>query len=116
MKANETPEKIYLFENPIVHKQGQPFYAPDRMLLKVTMTDGEISGIPENSQEISIDNIYNNEFINPEKNNMVMMPLYFHDIVYGNILYDLTDISFKSGEFLANQYSLVVRMINLFHK
>ena len=47
---------------------------------------------------------------------MVMMPLYFHDIVYGNILYDLTDISFKSGEFLANQYSLVVRMINLFHK
>lgn len=107
---------IYLFENPIVHKQGQPFYAPDRMLLKVAMTDGEISGIPENSQEISIDNIYNNEFINPEKNNMVMMPLYFHDIVYGNILYDLTDISFKSGEFLANQYSLVVRMINLFHK
>ena len=43
---------------------------------------------------------------------MIIMPLYFREKLYGSLLYDLTDITYRSGEFLANQYSLVARIID----
>ena len=41
------------------------------------------------------------------------MPLYFKETLYGYVLYDLNDVSFRSGDFIANQYATVARLIDI---
>ena len=60
--------------------------------------------------------LFENEFMTDKKHTMVLMPLYFRDTLYGSVLYDLTDISFKSGDLLANEYSTVARVIDMLNK
>ena len=104
---------IYLFEKPIYHDQDEPCEFPEYMNLKVAMTEGEISIPLEEDQIILMDEIFNNPFITKDKLNMVLMPLYFRESIYGCILYDLTDISYRIGDILANYYSNAVRIIEL---
>ena len=68
-----------------------------------------------NAVLISSRKMFDNDFITDKKYNMVLMPLYFHEFLYGSILYDLTDITYQSGDFLANQYALVTRIIDRVH-
>ena len=44
---------------------------------------------------------------------MVMLPLFSNEILYGVVLCDLTDKMFGNGEFLVNQMSSAVKMIQL---
>ena len=44
---------------------------------------------------------------------MVLMPLYFEDTIYGSVLYDLTEITYKNGEFLINQFATTARIIQI---
>ena len=80
------------------------------------MTSGKIKPIPPEDQVIYIDEMYNNKFIPDRKFNRVVMPLYFQNTVYGCLLYDLTDITYKNGEFLAKYYSITVRIIDKIRK
>lgn len=104
---------VYIYDKPITHMMNEPFVIPDTVRLKVVLRDGEIINIPYGEQEISIDNLYNNEYITDSKFNMVIMPMYFGDIIYGSVLYDLTEITFQNGEFLVNQFATTARMIHL---
>lgn len=106
---------LYLYDEPIEHKNKERFTIPDHVRIKAAMTDGDIKVIPYYDQIVSVDKMFDNEFITDNKYNMVLMPLYFHETLYGSILYDLTDITYKSGDFLANQYALVVRIIDRVH-
>ena len=106
---------LYLYDEPIEHKNKERFTIPDHVRIKAAMTDGDIKVIPYYDQIVSVDKMFDNEFITDNKYNMVLMPLYFRETLYGSILYDLTDITYKSGDFLANQYALVVRIIDRVH-
>ena len=106
---------IYLYDEPIEHKNKERFNIPDHVRIKAAMTDGNIKVIPYYDQIVSIDQMFDNDFITDKKYNMVLMPLYFHEFLYGSILYDLTDITYQSGDFLANQYALVTRIIDRVH-
>ena len=107
---------LYVYEKPILHENKRPFRAPDKLLLKTIMTSGKIKPIPPEDQVIYIDEMYNNKFIPDRKFNRVVMPLYFQNTVYGCLLYDLTDITYKNGEFLAKYYSITVRIIDKIRK
>ncbi|SNU09540.1 DNA-binding transcriptional regulator, LacI/PurR family [Lachnospiraceae bacterium] len=106
---------LYIYDKPVSHRNGEDFRLPDTIRLKTAMTDGQIMTLPYEKQIISADNLFDNEYITDNKYNMVLMPLYFRETLYGSILYDLTDITYKSGEFLANQYALVARIIDRLH-
>ena len=105
---------VYIYDKPIRHLNGEPFNRPDSVRLKAYMNNGNISSIPSDKQSINIDNLFDNEYIEVPKYNMVLMPLYFREILYGSILYDLTDISFRNGESLAKHYAVVARIIDKF--
>jgi hypothetical protein len=77
------------------------------------MTEGEIQVLPPEEQPINLMDIYSNPYITDSKYNMVLMPLYFRETLYGSILYDLTDITYDNGEFLANQYANAARVIDI---
>ena len=104
---------VYIYDTPVIHKEGEKFIPPERVRLKVAMTDGIVKVIPSKDQWIEIDHLYDNKYITSEKYNMVQMPLYFNECLYGFVLYDLNDVSFRSGEFLANQYATVARLIDI---
>lgn len=104
---------VYIYEKPIIHKEKEPFKIPEKLLLKVAMTEGEIQVLPPEEQPINLMDIYSNPYITDSKYNMVLMPLYFRETLYGSILYDLTDITYDNGEFLANQYANAARVIDI---
>ena len=104
---------VYIYDEPIVHKQFDEFVMPDNVRLKVAMTGGRITCVPEHEQEMTIDHLFNNKFITNDYFNMILMPLYFKEKLYGSVLYDLTDVSYRSGDFLANQYATVARVIDV---
>ena len=104
---------VYIYEQPIVHKQDDEFEMPETVLLKAAMTDGDIKIIPSIEQPVEIDHLFNNRFITTEKFNMVLMPLYFRETLYGSVLYDLTDVSYRSGDFMAKQYATTARVIDI---
>ena len=104
---------VYIYEQPIVHKQGEELEMPETVLLKVAMTDGDIKLVPSIEQPVEIDHLFNNRFITTEKFNMVLMPLYFRETLYGSILYDLTDVTYRSGDFMAKQYATTARVIDI---
>lgn len=104
---------IYIYDQPIIHRYGYDFDMPDTINLKVAMTDGMVICVPKNEQRTDFDNIYDNRYITRNKMNMVQMPLYFREKVYGFILYDLNEASFRNGDFLASQYSTAARIIDI---
>ncbi len=104
---------LYIYEQPAIHKHKEPFQTPDEMLIKVAMTNRQIVVVPPELQRIKKDMLFNNRFITDNKYEMVLMPLYFHENLYGSILFDLTEAAFKNGEFLASQYASVARVIDI---
>ena len=104
---------VYIYDRPIFHEQGEEFAPPKKVRLKVAMTDGEIKVIPPEQQFIELDHLYDNKFLPTKKYRMVQMPLYFKETLYGFVLYDLNDVSFRSGDFIANQYATVARLIDI---
>ncbi len=103
---------LYIYDEPVTHYNGEKFVIPDNIRLKAVMTEGIKYTVPYEDQLTPADNLFNNKYITKNNYNMIIMPLYFREKLYGSLLYDLTDITYRSGEFLANQYSLVARIID----
>ncbi len=104
---------VYIYDKPIVHLENEEFDNPGYMRLKAALTDGGINDIPYSKQKVKLKNLFDNQFITDKKYNMVLMPLYFGDTIYGSILFDLVDIVFHNGEFLTNQFSTAARVIEI---
>ena len=107
---------IYIYDTPVVHNQDEEFKIPDKILIKAAMNNGDIVSIPKQEQELSVNELYENKFISDEKHSLVLMPLYFRNTLYGSILYDLTELSYRGGDYVANQYSTAARIINLLNR
>ncbi|MBO5609583.1 MAG: substrate-binding domain-containing protein [Eubacterium sp.] len=107
---------IYIYDTPVVHNQDEEFKIPDKILIKAAMNNGDIVSVPKQEQELSVNELYENKFISDEKHSLVLMPLYFRNTLYGSILYDLTELSYRGGDYVANQYSTAARIINLLNR
>ncbi len=104
---------LYMYEKPVTHYHDDIFDMPDHVLLKAAMTNGMGTIVPPSAQYIDVNHLFNNSFLPQEQFNMVLMPLYFRETIYGSILFDLNDAAFQNGDLLANQYATVARVINL---
>lgn len=66
------------------------------------------------NQKVSSSNLYDFESLGVEGAGIyVLLPLYSNEILYGVLLCDLTEGVLVNGEFLGNQVSAAVKMINL---
>ncbi len=104
---------VYIYDKPIVHLENERFIMPDHVRIKTAMTNGKIIDIPYSKQRISTKHLFDNRYITNESFKMVLMPLYFEDTIYGSVLYDLTEITYKNGEFLINQFATTARIIQI---
>lgn len=104
---------VYLFEKPILHLQGEEFSLPDSLRLKAVMEDGEVQCIPETKQKRNRADIFSYGRMAEKRHSFVCFPLFYNEMLHGMLLCDLTDKLFENGEFVVNQMSSAVRMIQL---
>lgn len=105
---------IFLYKEPIIHLIGEPFELPDQLYLKTKDIKEKVSSVITVNQKVSSSNLYDFESLGVEGAGIyVLLPLYSNEILYGVLLCDLTEGVLVNGEFLGNQVSAAVKMINL---
>lgn len=105
---------IYTFEKPIMHLYKESFTVPKVLYLKSYLRDGKPISVPSIEQKLSISDIFHNRFMqDDEKYNLVLLPLFSSEMLYGLILCDLTSSIFVNGEFLVYQMSSAAKVITL---
>ena len=104
---------VYIYEKSIVHLDMEPFEVPRQLRLKAALRDGEVQDVPYPQQPVALENLFRHSYLPEAKWMFVLMPLYFGDTVYGSVLLDLTDLMFRNGEFMVNQFATTARMIEI---
>lgn len=104
---------VYVFEKPMLHLQGEELLLPDYLRIKAAMEDGVVQCIPETKQKINSADIFSCGRMAEKRRSFVCFPLFYNEMLHGMLLCDLTDKIFENGEFVVNQMSSAVRMIEL---
>lgn len=105
---------LFLYEQPIIHLQGEPFAPPASLLLKTIHDKKSVSIVPKPQQTIPLDALFSNQtLLQQERFSFVFLPLYSNEFIYGFLLCDLTDPIFDNGEFISGLMSAAVKMIDL---
>lgn len=104
---------LYLFREPILHLNGEPFSCPETVYLKTVLKNGAVHSVPLPHQEIRVQDLFRYPGIPQDQFSMVLLPLFSNEFVYGLVLCDLTENLFSNTEFLLNQMSSAAKMIHL---
>lgn len=105
---------LYTFEKPLLHLYKESFRIPEEFYLKAYLQDGQTYSVPAIEQKLSYEDIFHNRFMREdERYNLVVLPLFSSEMLYGILLCDLTDGVFVNGEFLVSQIGSAAKMIAL---
>lgn len=104
---------VYVFDKPIIHLYLEEFQLPKYLYLKAVRRNGIVESIPVTKQRIKSANLYRHDRMESARYSMVLLPLFSNEVLYGAVLCDLTDKIFDNGEFVVNQMSSAVKMIEL---
>lgn len=105
---------LYTYEEPVIHLKHEPFQMPEQLLLKAKELHGKVENIPSIHQKKKTKNIFRfSQMGISDRAWMVTLPLYANEMLYGILVCDLTDEVLEYGEFLSNQISAAVKMLNL---
>ena len=105
---------LYTYEEPMIHLKHEPFQMPQHLLLKARELEGKVVNIPAINQQAKTKSVFRFQKKGmPQRALMVTLPLYANEMLYGILVCDLTDEVLEYGEFLSNQISAAVKMLNL---
>lgn len=104
---------VYMFEKPLTHLHKETFVLPGHMYMKAVLEGGKVHTVPVTHQRKRIDELYHHSDMESGRYSMVLLPLFSNEFLYGVLLCDLTEKLFDNGEFLVNQMSAAVKMIEL---
>lgn len=105
---------IFIYEEPIMNLEQEIFTPPEYLYLKAMQKEEDVTVLPAIEQQVRFEDIYNPEILGLEGAfQLVMLPLFFNEMLYGVLLCDLTDSIFENGDFLGGQMSAAVKMIEL---
>ena len=107
---------LYVFDDPIVHLEGEEIHMPEYFYLKSVLKNGRVRNIPVPHQKISIYDLFSNGSIGDERHTSIVLPLYATEELYGYLLCDANDTVFDNGEILANLLSAAYKMLFLLKK
>ena len=104
---------VYVFDKPKMHLQNEEIVLPEELYLKATLKNGVVQSVPLMYQKKNLNDIFNNDLVDELSTYMVLLPLFSNEVLYGVVLCDMTEKIFENGEFLVNQMSSAVKMIQL---
>ena len=74
---------------------------------------GEVQGILATSQKVKTADMFSNKYMEGDDLPKVLFPLFSNEMMYGVFLCDMTEKLFENGDFLVNQMSSAMKMIDL---
>lgn len=104
---------VYIFEKPVTHLDKEVFTPPAYVYLKAVLQNGKVQNVPSIEQKIKTSDIFYREAAKDADVPSVLFPLFFNELIYGVMLFDLEEPVFNNGEFLVNQMSAAAKMIDL---
>lgn len=105
---------IFTYEEPIMNLERETFTPPEYLYLKSWQKGKDVTVVPAIEQKVRFSDLFHPEVLGVEEPfNLVLVPLFFNEMLYGILLCDLTNGIFENGEFLSNQMSAAVKMIDL---
>lgn len=104
---------MYIYEEPVIHLNHELFQMPEQLLLKARELHGNVENIPAIHQKKRQKYFPVSRLGMSDRAWMVTLPLYANEMLYGILVCDLTDEVLEYGEFLSNQISAAVKMLNL---
>lgn len=107
---------LYTFERPCIHLESETFVPPETMLLKAVMKNGEVRVLSAYEQSVKMSEIFYNEYYQTQNRiDRVVLPLFHNEVLYGLLVCNLSQQIYVYGEFLINQLSSAVKVIELLH-
>ena len=114
IRLNMRSSYIYVFEDTIVHKNGQKWEPPARVLLKSYHNDDFSEIIPTEEQELSIRHLFNHRYIPKDRQlTMVLSAIFLNEDHYGLFLCELEDDYFYYVSSLAAQLCAAMKILRL---
>jgi hypothetical protein len=102
---------MYMLKEPVKYSIGDKFETPDEFKLIAAMTDKEIK-VVDADKVVSIDDVYDNDFMNSSPHKFVVVPLFVEEMAYGMLVCDLADPIYAYEEFLSSHVSNIIgRMV-----
>ncbi len=102
---------VYIFENPVIHLEGETYKAPKNAYLKAYMKDGRVVIPVAGKQRRNISDPYIPVELRDRQRTMLMAPLFFTEEIYGVFMCNMTENVYSEGEFIINQLGSVARML-----
>ena len=104
---------LYVFEEPISHLEGERFVAPRFSNLKAMRKKDVVSVVPVGHQKKRIDELFSNAELGDGQRSMLLLPLFFEEMIYGLLLVDMTEPLFREGEFVVNQLGAAAHFLHI---
>lgn len=104
---------IYMYERPLFHLPKEEIILPEKLYLKAMLKNGAIQNVPAMNQETDEKELFTNKNIADDDLPKVLLPLFSNETLYGMLLCDMTEKLYDNADFLVNQMSSAVRIINL---
>lgn len=104
---------LYLYEKPIVHKDGDVFPVQEYYTVKAYCENGVSRPVPEEFLKLPKKLLFKNDAFGENRWFSVLLPLYFCEENYGFIFCDLSEGMFEEGEFATGQLGAAAHMLHL---
>ncbi len=107
---------LYLYEQPILHREEDPFAPPLYLYLKTCKISDQILEVPAGRQKMKIDEIYANPYFREAGKTFIFIDLYSREQQYGIFVCEMPYDYFHYVEQLSYQISIAVKIIDLFNQ
>jgi len=111
--AGITDGCIYIFENPVMHIEGEIYTPPKTALLRAILRKGKVTIPPAGKQRRKLEEPFIPMELGYDNYNMLVAPLFFSEELYGLFLCNLSEILFSESEFIVSQLSAAARMLQI---
>lgn len=111
--AGITDGCIYIFENPVIHIEGEVYEPPKTAILRAYLRKGKVIIPPAGRQRRRIEDPFIPVEFGSDPYDMLVTPLFFSEEVYGLFLCNLSEILFTESEFIVSQLGAATRMLHI---
>lgn len=112
--ANINSCYMYLLSKPSEHHENHTWTLPEAIYLRSYRIGEEVVEIPRSKQRLSIDEIFNNSYLDKERRTYIIIDIYSRELQYGILMCELPYQYFHYLEMVCYQISIAIKIMGLF--
>ena len=105
---------VYMLRKPIAYERYKKINLPEALYLKAYRNGDEVVELPRSKQRVSVDHLFHNEYYPDERRTYVLIDIYSRELQYGILVCDIPYRYFHYVEMLCYQFSIAIKIKELF--